>query len=365
MKTKIIVLSVTLLAALYPTILLSAPVPMLIRTPKAPVSTPGESLVLDPASGDYTITYADNAGNLQQSKFVPATKIEPAVSSAFQLNDNGIISYRYTLANGRGAKQPITMISIKNISSFYNSQPLPPYLSGTTLEAGLAVMKIWSAPIVTPERWHGDAAPDLDHASMVEAGWTYFTEMYPNDIGISPGVKQTGFGFVSPDLPSIGNIKLWGQTPIDEGYVDEGPNPWSIVGKQLNVLETNNFVLRNAAVPTIPVPSPFDAAVLLGGIQTQMHTWIGMQLLDTSFSSQLDRYFQSAISAYGLNQNKVGKKQIQTMLELIKKEQPSADNGEDDNQDSNKNKPVLIDRLAARILDFNLNYVMKRMGGDD
>src|SRR5450759_495185 len=115
MKTKTIVLSVALLAALYPTILLSAPVPMLIRTPKTHVSPPGESLILDPASGDYTITYADDAGNLHQAKFVPATKIVPAVSSAFQLNDNGIIAYRYTLANGRGAKQPITMISIKNI----------------------------------------------------------------------------------------------------------------------------------------------------------------------------------------------------------------------------------------------------------
>src|SRR5450759_3130856 len=156
MKTKIIVLSVTLLAALYPTILLSAPVPMLIRTPKAPVSTPGESLVLDPASGDYTITYADNAGNLQQSKFVPATKIEPAISSAFQLNDNGIIAYRYTIANGRGERQPIILVGIYNITSLYSSQPLPPYISpGETLESGLAISKIWNAPIVTPDRWHG------------------------------------------------------------------------------------------------------------------------------------------------------------------------------------------------------------------
>jgi hypothetical protein len=375
MKTKIIVLSVTLLAALYPTILLSAPVPMLIRTPKAPVSTPGESLVLDPASGDYTITYADNAGNLQQSKFVPATKIEPAIGSTFKLDDNGIIAYRYTIANGRGAKQPITMISIKNISSFYNSQPVPPYLSGTTLEAGLAVMKIWSAPIVTPERWQGDASPDLAHASMVHANWSFSTEEYPNEkshIGVSPGERQIGFGFGSRDLPAIGQVTLWGDTPIDESYVDEGPNPWSVVGKQLNVLETNNFVLRNAAAPTIAVPSPFDATILLDRIQSQMHTWIGMQLLDATFSAQLDRYFQSAISAYGLNQPKIGKKQIQTMRELIKKEQPDADRKDDngdrgekgDDDDKNKTKRVLIDKLAARILDFDLSYVTKRMGGD-
>jgi hypothetical protein len=371
MKTKIIVLSVVLLAALYPTILLSAPVPTSGRTPKTHVSPPGESLVLDSASGDYTITYANSAGNLHQVKFVPHTKIEPAVSSAFQLNDNGIIAYRYTLANGRGAKQPIIMISIKNISSFYNSQPLPPYLSGATLEAGLAVSKIWNAPIVTPERWQGDASPDLNHVSMVEAGWTYFTEMYPNDIGISPGLKQAGFGFVSRDLPAIGQVKLWGKAPISE-WVDEGPLPWSVVGNQFHVLVMNDFVLRNAAVPTITVPNPFDAAVLLGGIQNQMHAWIGMSLLDATFSSQIDRYFQAAISAYGLNQNKVGKKQIQTMRELIKKEQPDADKEGDnddrgkkgDDDDKNKTKRALIDKLAARVLDFDLSYVTKRMGGD-
>jgi hypothetical protein len=371
MKTRIIVLAMVLLAALYPTILLSAPVPTSVRIPKTHVSPPGESLVLDPASGDYTITYANSAGNLHQVKFVPHTKIEPVVSSAFQLNDSGIIAYRYTIANGRGAKQPIIMISIKNISSFYNNQPVPPYFSGTTLEAGLAVMKIWNAPIVTPERWQVDASPDLDHVSMVEAGWTYFTEMYPNDIGISPGVKQAGFGFVSRDLPAIGQVKLWGKAPISE-WVDEGPLPWSVVGNQFHVLVMNDFGLRNAAVPTISVPSPFDAAALLGGIQTQMHTWIGMQLLDATFSSQLDRYFQSAISAYGLNQNKVGKKQIQTMLELIKKEQPDAarkdDNGDrgekGDDDDKNKTKRALIDKLAARVLDFDLSYVTKRMGVD-
>jgi hypothetical protein len=372
MKTKTIVLSVALLATLYPTILLSAPVPTSGRTPKTHVSPPGEGLVLDPASGDYTITYADNAGNLHQAKFVPATKIEPAVGSTFKLDDNGIIAYRYTLANGRGAKQPITMVSLYNVSSFYYTQPVPPYLSGTTLEAGLAVSKIWNAPIVTPSRWHGIASPDLDHAFMVHANWSFSTDEYPNEkshIGVPPGEQQAGFGFVSRDLPAIGQVKLWGETPIDEGYDDEGPLPWSVVGNQLHVLEMNNFVLRNAAVPTIAVPTPFNAAVLLERIQTQMHTWIGMQLLDATFSAQLDRSFQAAISAYRLNQPKVGKKQIQTMIELIKKEQPDMGREEEHQSDKSRGgndlkKSALIDRLAASVLDFDLKYVTKRMGGD-
>jgi hypothetical protein len=81
MKTKIIVLSAALLAALYPAIVLSAPVPTSGYTIVPMDSPPGESLVLNPATGDYTITYANSAGDLQQAKFVPHTKIEPVVSS--------------------------------------------------------------------------------------------------------------------------------------------------------------------------------------------------------------------------------------------------------------------------------------------
>lgn len=81
----------------------------------------------------------------------------------------------------------------------------------------------------------------------------------------------------------------------------------------------------------------------------------------------MDRYFQAAISAYRLNQPKIGKEHIQTMRELIKKEHADADR-EDDNDDRSEkgdqddmNKRALIDKLAARVLDFDLKYVLKRM----
>ena len=123
-------------------------------------------------------------------------------------------------------------------------------------------------------------------------------------------------------------------------------------------------------VPTIAVSNPFDAAVLLERIQTQTHSWIDKQLLDAAFSSQLDRSFQSAISACRLNQPRVGKQEIQTMRKLIEKEQPNM--GRDEEHESDKNqekngdqKSALIDRLAARVLDFDLEYVTKRMDDDD
>lgn len=189
--------------------------------------------------------------------------------------------------------------------------------------------------------------------------------------GLTPGSK-IAFGFKSRDLPGIIQAEVYGYAPgsqrIPGGEVDEEDGGF---GQQYTELVfRKNFVSRNAAVPTIAVTVPFDPAVTLERIQTQMHTWIGMQLLDATFSAQLDRYFQSAISAYRLNQPKVGKKHTQTMREFIKKEHADADREDDKDDwgekgdDHDTNKRILIDKLAARILDFDLKYVTKRMGGD-
>ena len=95
-----------------------------------------------------------------------------------------------------------------------------------------------------------------------------------------------------------------------------------------------------------------------------------MQLLDASFSSQLDRYLTAAADAYRHNQPKAGKEHIQTLRKLLKKEHE--DMGRDEEHESEKSqdknddkKPRMIDRLAARVLDFDLKYVLKRMGGEE
>ena len=216
---------------------------------------------------------------------------------------------------------------------------------------------------------HFDTPTPWDASLNYSAGQNAFRIGWDTKVtnGIHPG-RQATFGFNSHDLPGIIQARVDGYAPDSQeipGEETQNAQDGGFGQQYTALVDQNNFLRRNVAAPTIAVPVPFDAAVLLGGIQTQMHTWIAMQLLDSAFSAQFDRSFQSAISAYHLNQPKVGKQQIQTMRELIRKEQPNADNGEDDREDGNKTKLVLIDKLAARILDFDLSYVVKRMGGDD
>jgi hypothetical protein len=332
---------------------------------------PGEGIVLDPATGNYTITYRGNPNSteLSQTIFVPATKIAPTIHSSFRLGKNGVIVYRYSVSNGLAAKQTILGFRLDQIvNPVVGELPFP--ADPVTQAADAAYDAAIKVAVATPDGWYGNIIRyrvDTHGENLDRIAWRPKPPIKTS--GIRAGLTLTGFGFSSLDLPGVGPSNMDGLGEVF-GFPDEGPVEDSAVLDELNRLRDNDFITLPAAVPMVVVPSPFDAATLLERIQTQMHTWIGKQLLDATFSSQLDRYFQSAISAYRLNQPKVGKKEIQTMRELLKKEHADADRDEggDDRGEKgdhdDKNKQVLIDKLAARILDFDLKYVTKRMGGD-
>lgn len=331
---------------------------------------PGESIVRDPATGNYTITYRSDANSteLSQTVFVPSTKIDPAIRSNFHLGDRGIITYRYKISNGATAKQGISGFVIEEVNPIIGEIPFPDetfpneVAEKMAFDAYHAAVKVATA---SPPNWHGDISRSRD-LSQVDWG-TNSGKLVTHSV--YAGSTLSGFGFNSLDLPGMGESRMYGLLGENEifGFPDDGPIEDSAIFDELNRLRDNDFVRRHAAVPTIPVPVPFDAAVVLERIQTHTHTWIAMQLLDPAFSTQLDRYMTAAADAYRRNQPKAGKEHIETLRKMLKKEQPDADreDAQDDSADDHDtNKRPLIDKLAARILDFDLNYVTKRMDGD-
>ncbi len=329
-----------------------------------------ESIVLDPASGNYTITYQGDSDSteLSQTVFVPSTKIEPSLRSIFRLGEKGAIAYRYTVSNGATAKQAIVGVVLDEIvDPIVGEIPEPDVFKNPTQAQYDAYIVAEKAALSTPVGWYGSIIRVPHHGGRLNRiAWRPKPPITTG--GIPAGRTLAGFGFSSLDLPGVWPSHMDG---IGEAlsFSDEGPVSDSAVLVELNRLRDNDFITRPAAVPMVAVPTLFDAAVLLERIQTQMHTWIGMKLLDASFSAQLDRSFQSAISAYRLNQPKVGKKQLETMRELIEKEHH--DLGRDEEHESEKSqeknddkKSALITRLAARVLDFDLKYVLERASGD-
>ena len=150
--------------------------------------------------------------------------------------------------------------------------------------------------------------------------------------------------------------------PTDPG--NEFMDPKSDIAKQYYALVANDFVPRFVAVPAIHVTNRADVASLLHGIQIQSQSWVGMQLLDPALSSQFDRLYQSALDASTRNNPKAVTVALGDIRKLLKKEHEDLDEDRDDDAKAKPQKR-LIDKLAARVLDFDLRYVERHLGAHE
>jgi hypothetical protein len=319
---------------------------------------PGESIVRDPVTGNYTITYVgESADNLSQTVFVPSTKIEPTIRSRFHLMDKWNIAYRFSVSNGATARQAINGVLVDGVVN-----PIIGELPHPELEVSDEVFKAYvvatRAATPAPVNWKGDITRDEE---LKRIAWRPQAGKFKTT-GIFAGQTLSGFGFSSLDLPGMGDAKVDGFSEIF-GFPDDGPIYDSAILDELNRLRDNDFVSRIAAIPVVAVPNPFDAAILLDRIRTEIQTWPGKQLLDTAYAAQLDRYMVAAAEACRLNNTKAAREHIHTLRKLLAKEHHHVDHDDEDNEDTEEHKLKTrrsIDRLAARVLDFDLRYVLKR-----
>lgn len=327
---------------------------------------PGESIVLDPVTGNYKLTYLDEqedgSKTLAHATYFPATKIVPAISSKFHSDATGTITYSYSVSSRAQSQQLLDTISFNLSNKITGSQDLPSNIDTTPSEQIAAVFVANKVALTTPSGWDG-------FISTYQGGTSITWDTINSNGGIPPNGQVNGFGFSSQSLPGVGIARFEGKRDGRNGYGGEGPNPDSDISKQIQALYKNDFVSRNAAVPLISVPTPFDAATLLERIQTHVHSWIGMKLLDPEFSRQLDTSFKGAIDAYRSNQPKAAKPHIKTIQALLKKAYPDLDNEDIVGEETGNNKGAqfkngMIARLAARVLDFDLRYVLKQVGDE-
>ncbi len=222
---------------------------LLMLTIAFPVLAQQESIVIDPATGDYTITYQglDLEGNPKwhQVVYVPATKINPEVKSKFRLNDKHTFTYDYKIRNHSQSKQAID--GFRGLASHADS-----------------------GSQITPQDWDGNILPDYDSAgqeSGYRVNWSFDTSG-----GLAPGKSQGGFSFESSHLPGVGVARLTGAVNALNGFPDEGPGDDNPIYPEYRKFMRNDFVPRFVAVPKIPVPTPFNATVVLGACRNTLKT---------------------------------------------------------------------------------------------
>lgn len=316
----------------------------------ASLATPAvaqEGVFLDPATGDYTVRYRSYGNALGEATFYPHTKIDPVVKSKIKQASDGSIVYRYKVKNGEKSKQNLVTLSVTSHQAIANSQNTPP-------------------------GWHAGIS-QISSTHPIYGGignsvtWIFLNKLASKEgitsEGLAPGAGQE-FEFRSLLLPGVGIMRLTGDAPVTE-FLDEGPDHTTAVGIALGKLEQNDFVPRVVAVPRITVPSPYDAAAVLAGIQQHIKTdMLSMQLVDAVLISQLDPWFASAIDAAKRSNDKGVRHAIHELRRLLKQEHADVEMDDDENNEPKDEKAKRrIAKLAARVLDFDLKYVQERIKG--
>jgi len=317
----------------------------------------GESIVFNPVTGNYLITYKNSIDEkFHQVTFIPATKINPTFNSKLQLGQDGYVHYGYTLISGLDSQQDIVHFILDPVSSVVTTLPDIP-LNAPAGQVAIDMLNV-AKYFDTPTPWRASMAYS-DGQNAFRIGWR--TKVAN---GMHPG-GQAIFGFKSGDLPGIIQVEVYGYAPNSQeipGEETQDAKDGGFGQQYTELVDNNNFLRRNAAAPTIAVPTPFDPAVTLERIQTQMHTWIAMQLIDPAFSSQLDRYFQSAADTYR-NQGQAGNGQVGRMLALLVQQYEELERDDEELVKKKSAVTAQIDKLAALVLYFDLKYVMQHMSG--
>lgn len=322
-------------------------------------AAPGESIVLDPNSGNYLITYcgigpigAKNTCVLHQEIFEPATKINPRLKSHFIANQFGPVTYRYAVKNRLGSRQPLTIFILEPISNIASSQPLPQSNAGISSSQLPGLLAVGQAALTTPSGWGGFENISIKGRGL-HVAWSYDLRTVPP--GLAPGYVQPGFGFSSNDLPGIISAHLVGHPSQSISFADEGPQ--DDISDQFDALQTKDFVVRYAAVPTIAVPTPFNRAALLTSIESQVSTWVGLGLLDSVVFTQIDGYLQAAIAAASRTDLTSCGIDVAAVRAQIRKIYALLDELPDDWAEPTESP--LMAKLAARVLDFDLDYAIR------
>ncbi len=136
-----------------------------------------------------------------------------------------------------------------------------------------------------------------------------------------------------------------------------------MVGIALSKLEHNDFATRNIAAPRIPNPAPYNALVVLAGIQKHLDTdLVSLKLVEPALVTDLDRWLGAAIAAAGQGNTQALRASLQEARKLLKQEHQDLDKDDDlDEDDKPTQIKPRIDKLAARALDFDLRYVENRI----
>jgi len=89
-----------------------------------------------------------------------------------------------------------------------------------------------------------------------------------------------------------------------------------------------------------------------------------MQLIDPALLGLIDRGLTQAIAAAQIGNTSSLLHEIKNLRQFLKQEHADVDKDDGDDDDKEKRPKPRIDKLAVKVLDFNLKYIEKRTKRD-
>ncbi|MDB0510873.1 hypothetical protein LBW60_16480 [Ralstonia solanacearum] len=308
-----------------------------------------QSITFDPTSGDYTISYyaSDDSGNqvLRQTVFVPSTKIRPAIRSEVEARHDGSVVYRYALKNGANAPQAIQVFTLDPVI-------------GVKTQVLASGRRAAHGEISTPQPWTVLTTAKANNALRVV--WRY-----PGAGGLWPTQAQPGFGFESTSLPGIVAAGVAGNAPDFPGLGEDGFDSESTLGQQLQQLVMHDYVDVWVAAPAISLTNPINPTAVLTQLREHVAAWQSQKLIDQSLAAGLDSAFQAALAALAQGNTQQAVQALRAARQSISLfHGDGQDEDEGPAEDRQKEYGSKSSALAARVLQFDLRYLVHRLSGN-
>lgn len=318
--------------------------------------------------------------------YIQQNAIKPSISTSIAWSGDRF-SYRYRVANARGAKQAIDTFRIWGIPSIYSVPALPPIGADIKTETGLwtkqqfaqleAKRQFQNEIIKAPKGWSANLRVD-EKVNQTSFVWTPgLKDTDPS--GINPGAQQGGYIVLRPELPGVARAKLTGSTDAPWGLDDLPDTPfWS---QKIDEIQDRDFLLVAVLAPVIEVPVPYNSAELARRIKAHVQTWPKYGHTDAATLDRLNRQFDVLIPALVGNNKPAAQEAVFDLFKEAFSHNGGLNHRKLDDDDEDRaaaplarlfiNPTVVearaampsvqMDRIAARSLAFNLVYLLARL----
>jgi hypothetical protein len=354
---------------------------ILLLTMTLSVAHAQDSAIFDSQKNSWNLQYQDpETSQWVRKTYVQQNAILPSLRSTIQSQQNQLL-YRFRISNRADSKQLVDTFRIWGITSMYKIPDLPLVTASAKLNPELEDKQQWDqlnakrrfekSVVFAPKGWSAGLRVD-EQAGQTSFVWSPGLKDSDPD-GIPPGKAQDGFMVLRSELPGVARAKLTGSTDEPWGLDNLPDTPfWK---QKIAEIQDRDYVLVPVLAPVIPIPTPYSAVELTRRLQVHVQTWLKYGHVQADVLARLNRQFDVLIPALETH----NKRAVRAAVEALRKE--CSDHHADlrdefvkvgeDNQDAlpmlrnaSQRAPtstVGIDRVAARALIFNLQYVSARL----